>query len=390
MRPGSGELTLLPPSEPLLIIRNLKVNFYTYAGVVKALDGINLELRRGETLGLVGETGCGKSVTSLAIMRLVPDPPGKIDEGEILFRGKDLLKLSEGEMRSVRGNTITMVFQDPTTFLNPVITLGEQVAETLLIHRDLRKDLLEERVGELSEKVDRADPSSKEAETLKAELEGLRKMDPAKFHASRRHLKKVAMRRSVELLRTVRLPEPETVVKQYPHELSGGMRQRVIIAMAIACHPDLLIADEPTTALDVTIQAQILDLLNDLKQTVGLTAMFITHDLGIVAETCDRVAVMYAGNIVEVAHTVRLFEKPLHPYTEAMLRAIPKVTERKTELESIHGSVPNLIEPPSGCRFHPRCPFVMDVCKNRKPELVEIEPEHAVACFLHVKEETRN
>lgn len=377
-------MTLL--SEPLLVIRNLKVNFYTYAGVVKALDGINLELRRGETLGLVGETGCGKSVTSLAIMRLVPDPPGKIDEGEILFRGKDLLKLSEGEMRSVRGNTVTMVFQDPTTFLNPVMTVGEQVAETLLVHRDLRKDLLDERVKELSEKLQKANPSP-ESETLNAEIEELMKIDPAKFHASRRDLKKVAMRRSVELLRTVRLPEPESVIKQYPHELSGGMRQRVIIAMAIACHPELLIADEPTTALDVTIQAQILDLLNDLKRTVGLTSMFITHDLGVVAESCDRVAVMYAGNIVEVAQTERLFEKPLHPYTEAMLRAIPKVTERKTELESVRGSVPNLIEPPQGCRFHPRCSFVMDICRKLKPELVKVEQEHLVACFLHTKEE---
>jgi oligopeptide/dipeptide ABC transporter ATP-binding protein len=372
-------------SEPLLVIRGLKVNFYTYAGVVKALDGINLELRQGETLGLVGETGCGKSVTALAIMRLVPDPPGRIDEGEILLRGKDLLKLPENEMRDVRGNNITMVFQDPTTFLNPVMTLGEQVAETLLIHRDLRKDLLEERVAKLSEKLEKAEPTDKEAGALKKQIEELKNLDPAKFHASRRDLKQVAVRRSVELLRTVRLPEPETVVKQYPHELSGGMRQRVIIAMAIACHPELLIADEPTTALDVTIQAQILDLLNDLKQTVGLSAMFITHDLGVVAETCDRVAVMYAGNIVEVATTDRLFEKPLHPYTEAMLRAIPKITERRIELESIHGSVPNLIEPPAGCRFHPRCPFVMDVCKKIKPELVEIESGHMVACFLHTE-----
>lgn len=376
-------MAVLP--EPLLTIRNLKVNFYTYAGVVKALDGINLDLRKGETLGLVGETGCGKSVTSLAIMRLVPDPPGKIDEGEILLRGKDLLKLSEEEMRSIRGNTITMVFQDPTTFLNPVMTIGEQVAETLLVHRDLRRDLLEERIKELSEKLGNA--SSKDAETIEVELEQLRKMDPAKFHASRNDLKKVALRRSIDLLGTVRLPEPEGVIKRYPHELSGGMRQRVIIAMAIACHPELLIADEPTTALDVTIQAQILDLLNDLKQTVGLTSMFITHDLGVVAESCDRVAVMYAGNIVEVAPTERLFEKPLHPYTEAMLRAIPKVTERKAELESIHGSVPNLIEPPGGCRFHPRCPYVLDKCNSLKPKLCEVEEGHSVACFLHTTKE---
>jgi oligopeptide/dipeptide ABC transporter ATP-binding protein len=372
-------------SEPLLVIRGLKVNFYTYAGVVKALDGINLEVRQGETLGLVGETGCGKSVTSLAIMRLVPDPPGKIDEGEILLRGQDLLKLSEAGMREVRGNIITMVFQDPTTFLNPVMTIGEQVAETLLVHRNLRKELLEERIKKLSDELQTSNPSSHQTDQLKKNIENLQKLEPSKFHVSKHDLKDVAMKRSLELLKTVRLPEPETVVKQYPHELSGGMRQRVIIAMAIACRPELLIADEPTTALDVTIQAQILDLLNELKETVGLSAMFITHDLGVVAETCDRVAVMYAGNIVEVASTNRIFEHPLHPYTQGLLRAVPKITERRTTLESISGSVPNLIEPPTGCRFHPRCPFVMDTCKRNKPELIEVELEHTVACFLHIK-----
>lgn len=368
-----------------MVIRGLKVNFYTYAGVVKALDGINLEVRQGETLGLVGETGCGKSVTSLAIMRLVPDPPGKIDEGEILLRGQDLLKLSEAGMREVRGNIITMVFQDPTTFLNPVMTIGEQVAETLLVHRNLRKELLEERIKKLSDELQTSNPSSHQTDQLKKNIENLQKLEPSKFHVSKHDLKDVAMKRSLELLKTVRLPEPETVVKQYPHELSGGMRQRVIIAMAIACRPELLIADEPTTALDVTIQAQILDLLNELKETVGLSAMFITHDLGVVAETCDRVAVMYAGNIVEVASTNRIFEHPLHPYTQGLLRAVPKITERRTTLESISGSVPNLIEPPTGCRFHPRCPFVMDTCKRNKPELIEVELEHTVACFLHIK-----
>jgi peptide/nickel transport system ATP-binding protein len=372
-------------SEPLLVIRGLKVNFYTYAGVVKALDGINLEVRQGETLGLVGETGCGKSVTALAIMRLVPDPPGRIDEGEILLRGKDLLKLPENEIRDVRGNKITMVFQDPTTFLNPVMTIGEQVAETLLVHRNLRKELLEERIKKLSDELQATNPSSNQADQLKKNIDNLQRLKPSKFHVSKHDLKDVAMKRSLELLKTVRLPEPEIVVKQYPHVLSGGMRQRVIIAMAIACHPELLIADEPTTALDVTIQAQILDLLNELKDTVGLSAMFITHDLGVVAETCDRVAVMYAGNIVEVASTDRIFEHPLHPYTQALLRAVPKITERRTKLESISGSVPNLIEPPTGCRFHPRCPFVMDTCKSNKPELIEVETEHTVACFLHTK-----
>jgi peptide/nickel transport system ATP-binding protein len=371
-------------SEAPLTIRGLKVNFYTYAGVVKALDGVNLEIRQGETLGLVGETGCGKSVTSLAIMRLVPDPPGKIDEGEILLQGKDLLKLSENEMRDVRGNIITMVFQDPTTFLNPVMTVGEQVAETILVHRDLRKEILEETIANLTDELHATNPASDQAKQLKR-IDGLKGLEPSRFHVSKHDLKEAAMKRTIELLKTVRLPEPEVVVKQYPHELSGGMRQRVIIAMAIACHPQLLVADEPTTALDVTIQAQILDLLNDLKDTVGLSSMFITHDLGVVAETCDRVAVMYAGNIVEVASTDLIFDHPLHPYTQALLRAVPKVTERRTVLESISGSVPNLIEPPTGCRFHPRCPFVMDACKTKKPELIEIEPGHTVACFLHTE-----
>jgi oligopeptide/dipeptide ABC transporter ATP-binding protein len=369
-------------SEPLLEIRNLKVNFYTYAGVVRALDGINLKIRKGETLGLVGETGCGKSVTSLAIMRLVPDPPGKIEAGEIMLRGEDLLKKSEEAMRKVRGNDGTMVFQDPSTFLNPVMTIGDQISETLLIHRDLRKDLQEERIREKSDSLAKTTPQSDAARILREEIKSL-ELSPANARVSRRELKRIALKKSVELLRTVRMAEPESALRQYPHELSGGMRQRVIIAMAIACGPELLIADEPTTALDVTIQAQILDLLNELKLTVGLSVMFITHDLGIVAETCEEVAVMYAGNIVEVAETNRLFENPLHPYTQALLRAIPKISERKNELESISGSVPNLIDPPNGCRFHPRCPFVMEVCRKFKPESEEVELDHFVACHLH-------
>ena len=370
-------------SKPLLTIRNLKVNFYTYAGIVKALDGIDLEVRKGDTLGLVGETGCGKSVTALAIMRLVPDPPGKIVEGEINFAGEDLLKKSEDEMRKVRGNLITMVFQDPTTFLNPVMTVGEQVAETLIIHRDLRKELLDERIQELQSRLTEADPSSKETQSLKQQIDHISNLKPGQFRVSKGELKRLALRRAVELLATVKLPDPEGVIKEYPHELSGGMRQRVIIAMAIACGPKLLIADEPTTALDVTIQAQILDLLSELKHTADLSIMIITHDLGIVAETCNRVAVMYAGNIIEVAETSRLFENPLHPYTKALLKAIPKISAHITELESIQGSVPNLIDPPTGCRFHPRCPYAMDICKQEKPLLEEIEPGHLVACYLH-------
>ncbi len=376
--------------ESLLSIRELKVNFYTYAGVVKALDGINLEVQKGETLGLVGETGCGKSVTSLAVMRLVPDPPGKIDGGEILLHGEDLLKKPEDEMRRIRGSVITMVFQDPMTFLNPVITIGEQVAETLLIHQDLRKDILEERMKEISDRIAKIDPVSNEAQALKEKIERLEKLPSEKVRVSRRELKRVALRKSVELLRTVRLPEAESVVKRYPHELSGGMRQRVIIAMAIACGPELLIADEPTTALDVTIQAQILDLLNELKERVGMSIMVITHDLGVVAETCDRVSVMYAGNIVEIARTEHLFEKPLHPYTRALLRAIPKPTERRDQLESIRGFVPNLIDPPSGCRFHPRCSSATEACMKTKPELEEVEPGHFLACLLRTPGRVHN
>lgn len=369
-------------SEHLLEIRNLKVNFYTYAGVVKALDGINLKIRRGETLGLVGETGCGKSVTSLAIMRLLPDPPGKIDDGEIMLRGEDLLKKSEEEMRRVRGNIITMVFQDPTTFLNPVLTIGDQVSETLLIHRDLKRDLYEEHIAKLSDRLAKIDPLSERARKLRERIEALEKLPQARFRVSRRALKRIALKKAVELLRTVRLAEPEGVIEQYPHQLSGGMRQRVIIAMAIACNPELLIADEPTTALDVTIQAQILDLLNELKRSVGPSVMIITYDLGIVAETCDSAAVMYAGNIVEGAKTKRLFENPLHPYTQALLRAIQRISERKSELESIGGSVPNLIDPPGGCRFHPRCPIAIEECAKIEPELIEYAPGHYAACHL--------
>ena len=330
----------------LLTVRNLRVNFYTYRGVVKALDGVDLEIMEGETLGLVGETGSGKSVTALSLIRLIPDPPGKIDDGEILLQGENLLQKSESEMRKVRGARIAMVFQDPSTFLNPVLTIGEQIIETLLVH-----DVF-------------AGPN----------LKG-------------RALKLRAREKAVQLLRQVRMPDPAGTLKKYPDELSGGMRQRAMIAMAVACHPDLLIADEPTTALDVTIQAQILELLNDLKRQEGLSVLMITHDLGVVAETCDRVAVMYGGNIVEVGPTSRIFENPLHPYTKALLNSIPRMSTRLERLESIRGLVPNLINPPSGCRFHPRCPMAMNVCQMKKPVLQEVEDRHSVACFLFTEKE---
>jgi oligopeptide/dipeptide ABC transporter ATP-binding protein len=338
---------------PILSIRNLKTYFYTYAGVVRALEGIDLDIYPGETVGLVGETGCGKSVTALSVMQLVPNPPGKIVDGEILFHGEDLLKKSEQEMREIRGKKITMVFQDPMTYMNPVMTVGDQVAEVIMLHQDLSSD----------------------GDKMGARHAG-------RLGLSRRSAKKVAMERAVETLKLVRMPYPEKISKQYPHELSGGMRQRAMIAMALSCGPDLLIADEPTTALDVTIQAQILTLLNELKKEIGTSVLLITHDLGIVAEVCDRVGVMYAGKIVELAQTRVLFRNPSHPYTQGLLRAIPKLYREMEQLDIIPGSVPNLIYPPSGCRFHPRCQFAMKACSAESPRLTEVEPNHLVSCYL--------
>jgi oligopeptide/dipeptide ABC transporter ATP-binding protein len=369
--------------ESILSIRNLKTYFYTYAGVVRALEGIDLDVYKGETLGLVGETGCGKSVTSLSIMRLVPNPPGKIVEGQIIFKGEDLLKKTEEEMRKIRGEKITMVFQDPMTYLNPVMTIGDQIAEVILLHQDLRKDVVKYKIEELKAKLNSQKPDSGAPQSLKSRIDKLESLLEAPPKVTNRETRKAALRKAIEVLKVVRMPDPEKVIKQYPHELSGGMRQRAIMAMALSCNPDLLIADEPTTSLDVTIQAQILALLNELKKEIGASILLITHDLGIVAETCDRVGVMYAGNIVEISETEALFKKPLHPYTQGLLRAIPKLHEDVKELEIIPGSVPNLIYPPSGCRFHPRCPFKMDICDKEFPPVLEIEPGHSVACYLY-------
>jgi len=342
---------------PILSIRNLKTYFYTYAGVVRALEGIDLDIYPGETVGLVGETGCGKSVTALSVMRLVADPPGKIVDGEILFHGEDLLENTEQEMQEIRGKKITMVFQDPMTYMNPVMTVGDQIAEVIMLHQDLSGDVVEETDASQGRHTNRPIMSQRSA-------------------------KKVAMAKAVETLKLVRMPYPEKIVKQYPHELSGGMRQRAMIAMALSCGPDLLIADEPTTALDVTIQAQILSLLNELKKEIGTSILLITHDLGIVAEVCDRVGVMYAGKIVELAETKALFRNPSHPYTQGLLRAIPKLHREVEQLDIIPGSVPNLIFPPSGCRFHPRCQFAMETCSTAFPGLTEVEPNHFVSCYL--------
>ena len=324
------------PIKPLLEMRNLKTYFYTEDGVVKAVDGVDFEVYPGEVLGLVGESGCGKSVTSLSIMRLIGQP-GKIVEGEIIFDGQNLLKLSEEEMIRIRGNRISMIFQQPQSALNPVFKIGDQISEVLNIHQDLGKE--------------------------------------------------AGRARSVELLKMVGIPEPERRVGSFPHELSGGMAQRVMIAMALACVPELLIADEPTTALDVTIQAQILDLMRGLRSKVGASVILITHDLGVIAELAERVAVMYAGRIVEQAHVEPMFANPLHPYTQGLMGSIPVLGRIKDKLDVIPGNVPNLINLPKGCRFAPRCRTRVEkqlrICTEREPDLVEAAAGHRVRCWLY-------
>jgi len=330
---------LLTPSmntdiSPLLSIRHLKSHFYTNEGIVRAVDGVDLDVPPGVTFALVGESGCGKSVTALSVLRLISSPPGRIVEGEILFRGNDLLKLSPGEMRRIRGNRVAMIFQEPMTSLNPVFPVGDQVAETLQVHQGM---------------------SRKEAWT-----------------------------ETVDLLRRVGIPSPDKRARDYPHQLSGGMRQRAMIAMAMACRPELLIADEPTTALDVTIQAQILDLIHELQEETGMAVLLITHNFGIVSENAQRVAVMYAGKIVEEADTNVLFEQPCHPYTKGLLRSIPRVMDKinqgRTKLHEIPGIVPRLTEAVKGCLFARRCPQAENQCFQIDPDLVEVEEGHRVRC----------
>jgi len=367
----------------ILSIRDLKTYFYTYAGVVKALDGVNLDIRRNETLGLVGETGCGKSVTALSILRIVPSPPGRIVGGQILFEGEDLLKKTDEQMQKIRGDKIAMVFQDPMTFLNPVMRIGDQVAEPIILHQDLKDDYIQFKIEQLKQKMKKKRASRGGMDSLDKEI---RKMKHRSLkQIPKNDLKKVGLRRAVEVLKLVRMPYPEDLVGNYPHELSGGMRQRAMIAMALSCKPAIFIADEATTALDVTIQAQILTLMNELKKEVGTTNIIITHDMGIVAETCDRAAVMYAGTVVELASVGDLFEKKLHPYTQGLFAAIPKLHGQEGRLETIPGMVPNLINPPTGCRFHPRCEHAMSICSKRRPEMIEERPDHFVACFLYGK-----
>ncbi len=319
-------------SEKLVEIRNLKTHFYTEDGISPAVDGVNLYIERGETLAVVGESGCGKSVTALSIMRLVQDPPGRIVDGEILFEGRDLLKIGESEMRKIRGNAISMIFQEPMTSLNPIYTIGDQILEAITEHQRLSK--------------------------------------------------KESLDKVVEMLRLVGIPLPDKRVNEYPHQLSGGMRQRVMIAMALSCNPKLLIADEPTTALDVTIQAQILELMRKLKKDLGMAIMLITHDLGVVAEMAKRVVVMYAGKVVEEGDVFSIFRHPLHPYTEGLLQSVPRLDSTRENLHVINGVVPNPLKLPAGCRFSPRCPYAFDKCREKQPPLEQVAPGRYVACFL--------
>ena len=369
---------------PILELKDLHVSFHTYAGEVKALNGINLTLYKGEVVGLVGESGCGKSVTAAAVVGLLPEN-GKVTSGEIVFLGENLLKKSKKEVRELRSTRIAMVFQDPMTFLNPVLTIGEQLREVFnLNNQKLAQSALDYDLARLKEEEASASDDAKRAEIRAriSHLEGQRGKPPV---PRGRHRRKVLDSLAMEALDTMRVPDSERIIKEFPHELSGGMRQRVMIAMAIARDPDLLIADEITTALDVTIQAQILELLKILRREYNSTILIITHDLGVVADLCDRVAVMYAGDVVEVADAESLYEKPLHPYTQGLLRAVPKITANPALLESIPGSVPDLIYPPPACRFNPRCPFVWDLCRQKKPELLEIGKGHEVACHLYTE-----
>jgi len=345
----------LGESEALLQVNNVEVDFHTYAGEVKALDGVAFDIKKGEAFGLVGESGCGKSVTALSIVGLLPGN-ATVTTGEILFGNRNLLEINHDEMRKVRASKIAVVFQDPTTFLNPVFTIQQQLEEVFLLN-----------------------PERVTAAAADAEAKGTKPSLVTQLSTSRRERAVKSLCKDV--LSQVRLPE--TILKEYPHELSGGMKQRCMIAMALARNPELLIADEITTALDVTIQAQILELLRDLKRQLIGSTLLITHDLGIVAEVCDRVGVMYAGNVVETAGVMELFANPLHPYTQGLMRAIPMIGREKEKLETIPGAVPDLINPPSGCRFHPRCSFAFEKCKLTKPELIQVGKDHTVACHLY-------
>jgi oligopeptide/dipeptide ABC transporter ATP-binding protein len=362
----------------VLTVHGLKVTFHTYAGEVEALDGIELSVRKGEIFGLVGESGCGKSVTSLAICGLLP-PNARVEGGEAVFDGMNLLGLKKEELRISRLRDVAIVFQDPTTYLNPVLTVGSQITEIIEASPEVfTKALVESRLKVLREDAVKKTLSPE----LKSEMTRLESL-VAGFHLSKKEMKRLAKLYAISMLGKVRLPDPQKVFNMYPFELSGGMKQRAMIAMALIRKPKIFFADEITTALDVTVQAQILYLLKELKEEINGSVILITHDLGIVAEICDRVAVMYAGNIVEVADVNELFAHPLHPYTQSLLASVPRPDVAAQELTPIKGSVPDLIAPPPGCRFHPRCHDAFDRCAQEKPSLIEASPGHVVSCFLY-------
>jgi peptide/nickel transport system ATP-binding protein len=365
-----------------LEVRNLRVVFHTYAGVVKAIDGVNLTVHSKELLGLVGESGSGKSVTALAIAGLLPEN-AEVLEGEVLLRGKDLLKQSKKELRMARLTDIALVFQDPMTYLNPVMTIGTQITEIFTGNLKIYKDeLIQSRLDQIENEL-RQETDPKKISKLNEEKTKLEIKKQNSSGISKKEGKRLAKLLAIEYLKLVKLPEPERVFKMYPFELSGGMRQRAMIAMALVRRPAVLLADEITTALDVTVQAQILKLIKELRDKVDAAIILITHDLGIVAETCDRVAVMYAGNIVEEGDVIEIFKNPLHPYTVGLFGAVPRPDIEKENLEPVPGSVPDLINPPSGCRFHPRCLKAFERCPKSKPPLIEYKPGHKVACFLY-------
>jgi oligopeptide/dipeptide ABC transporter ATP-binding protein len=334
----ASELFQRTPSEvapvvgKLVELNDLKTYFFTEEGVVRAVDGVSFHINQGETLGVVGESGCGKSVTALSVLRLIPSPPGRIVGGDILFEGESILRKSDAQMRDLRGNSVAMIFQEPMTSLNPVFTCGDQIAEAIEVHQGLPR--------------------------------------------------REALDKAVEMLRLVGISLPERRIREYPHQLSGGMRQRVMIGMALSCNPRLLMADEPTTALDVTIQAQILELMKELKKELGMAIMLITHDLGVVADMAQRVVVMYAGKVVEEADVVSLFRRPLHPYSEGLLNSIPRLNRPKGRLHVIAGQVPNPVNLPPGCHFSPRCSYAESICREREPKLLDVGDGRLVSCWV--------
>ena len=337
----------------LLNIQDLHLEFHTYDGAVKVLAGVSLNMKRGDVLGLVGETGCGKSMTALSVARLIPMPPGKITAGRVAFDGEDILSKSESEMEAFRARRLGMIFQDPVTNLNPLFTIREQLVDAVLYQRA-------------------------QGQRVPGRWRG--------FMPSVRQMRRDAHERAVELMRLTGIPDGDKRIYEYPHQFSGGMRQRVLIAMALAGDPDLLIADEPTTALDVTIQAQILRLIRSLVQRLGLTVLLITHNLGVVARTCERVAVMYAGRVIEESPVRELFKNPKHPYTRGLIHAVPQKHTGRRGLVGIPGMIPNLIHPPAGCRFHPRCEHVMAVCRQKVPAARQVGAGHSASCFLYEEE----